>query len=360
MMQRALTLAQRGYAWVAPNPMVGAVVVKRDRIVGEGYHHRFGEAHAEVNALKAAGEAARGADLYVNLEPCCHFGKTPPCVDAIIEAGIKRVVAAVKDPNPRVNGKGVKKLRKAGIEVVLGVLRGRASELNAPYLKKAATGETSVTLKIAQSLDGRIASITGHSQWISGPKSQRYAHSMRANHDAVLVGVGTVHADDPLLTVRHVRGRNPVRIVLDTNFSIPADCKLLNTPEAAPTWVFGAPEDGKLPVWAGNENVEVFSLPRNHKGMVDLSEMLNRISYHGIGSLMVEGGSRVWTAFLDAGLVDKIEVVIAPIILGHGINAIRDLGILRVHDAVRLEPSRWRKIGEDLHIAARIEQREEA
>ncbi len=359
MMARAIALARRGQAWVAPNPMVGAVIVRGGKVVGTGYHRRFGGPHAEVNALEKAGEAARGADLYVNLEPCSHEGKTPPCADAIIRAGIRRVVAALQDPNPLVNGAGFEKLRRAGIVVEVGVLAKRAAELNQPYLKKAGTGQTWVTLKIAQSLDGRIASITGHSQWISGPESLRYAHLLRASHDAVLVGSGTVHADNPSLTVRHVRGRNPIRIVLDTNFSLPGDCLLLNTPGDAPTWVFGAPEDGKAPPWAGRENVEVFILPRDGRGRVDLGAMLQQIAEQGVVSLMVEGGSRVWTSFLEAALVDKIEVIIAPILLGHGISAIDDLGILKVHDAVRLEPFRWRRIGGDLHIAARVLPRRE-
>lgn len=358
MMRRALMLARRGKARVAPNPMVGAVVVKDGEIVGEGYHRRFGGPHAEVYALKAAGEKAKGATLYVSLEPCCHHGKTPPCTNRILESGIARVVAAIEDPNPLVSGNGFKLLKNAGIEVKTGVLKKEATELNQPYLKKAATGDCWVTLKIAQTLDGRIASITGHSQWISGTQSLRYAHLLRAMHDAVLVGSGTVKADNPLLTVRHISGRNPVRVVLDTNFSIDPACKLLNTPEDAQTWVFGAPEDGKLPDWADRPNVSAVIVPRDGEGRTDLREVLKELSRRGVGSVMVEGGSQIWTTFLDLNLVDKIEMVVAPIILGHGIDSIQDLGILKVHDAIRLEPLRWRRIGTDLHIAARIVNRQ--
>ena len=350
-------LARRGRAWVAPNPMVGAVVVRDNEIVGEGYHRRFGGHHAEVYALKAAGKKAEGATLYVSLEPCCHHGKTPPCTNRIVESGIRRVVAAIQDPNPLVSGQGFEQLRSAGIDVKVGVLAQDATELNEPYLKKAATGDVWVTLKIAQTLDGRIASITGHSQWISGKQSLRYAHLLRAMHDGVLVGSSTVHLDDPMLTVRHVSGRNPVRIVLDTQFGIPPECKLLNSPEEAETWIFGAPEDGKLPSWAGNPNVKAIIAPRDEHGRVSLPNVLRELGDRGIGSLMVEGGSRIWTTFLDLNLVDKIEMVVAPIILGHGIDSIQDLGILKVHDAIRLEPFRWRRIGQDLHIAARIVQR---
>ncbi|MBZ0263757.1 bifunctional diaminohydroxyphosphoribosylaminopyrimidine deaminase/5-amino-6-(5-phosphoribosylamino)uracil reductase RibD [bacterium] len=359
MMRKALKLAIRGKAWVAPNPMVGSVVVKDSEIVGKGYHRRFGEAHAEVNAIKDAGDAANGADLYVNLEPCSHHGKTPPCADLIVKSGIKNVYIAITDPNPLVNGKGIKLLEDAGIHVYVGLMEKEARELNLPYLKKAETGKAWVTLKIAQTVDGRIASQTGHSRWITSKPSRRYAHLMRAIHDGVLVGSGTVHADDCMLTVRHVSGRNPIRIVLDTNFRIPPDSKILNTPDEAATWVFGSPEDGKLPEWSSNRNVRAILVGRQKGFGVNLQEVIDYISQNGIMSLMVEGGSKIWTAFLDAKLADKVEVVIAPIILGHGIDAIRDLGILQVHDAVQLEPFRWRRIGTDLHIAARVQRGDE-
>jgi diaminohydroxyphosphoribosylaminopyrimidine deaminase/5-amino-6-(5-phosphoribosylamino)uracil reductase len=353
MMRRAMKLARRGRAWVAPNPMVGAVVVRDGEVVGEGYHRRFGGPHAEVNALKAAGDKARGATMYVNLEPCSHHGKTPPCVDAIIESGVSRVVASQSDPNPKVNGMGFERLREAGIDVVHDVLAEEAAELNQQYMKKAATGWSWVTLKIAQSLDGRIAAVTGHSQWISGPKSLRYAHLLRASHDAVLVGSGTVHADDPMLTVRHVPGRNPVRVVLDSHLSIPPDCKLLTTPDEALTWVFGR-SDAAEPEWAGRENVEIVRLDPDERGRVPVKKMLKTLAEWGVGSLMVEGGRGIWTSFLEAQVVDKVEVVIAPMIIGHGIDAIDDLKILKVSEAIRLEPFRWRRIGSDLHIAARV------
>lgn len=348
-----MILARRGRAWVAPNPMVGAVIVKGGEVIGEGYHRRFGGPHAEINALRAAGDDAKGSTLYVTLEPCSHYGKTPPCADAIIAAGVKRVVASIQDPNPKVNGAGFQRLRDAGIDVKVGVLEAEARDLNQQYMKKAATGWSWVTLKIAQSLDGRIAAITGHSQWISGPESLRYAHLLRASHDAVLVGSGTVHADDPLLNVRHVRGRNPVRIVLDSHFGIPSNCQLLNTPEVAPTWVFGL-KDAPEPKWANNPNVVVLRCEEDDKGRIPVKRMLKTIAERGVGSLMVEGGSRIWTSFLEAQVVDKMEVVIAPMIIGHGIDAIDDLEVLKVSDAIRLEPFRWRKIGQDLHIAARV------
>ncbi|GBE31034.1 MAG TPA: bifunctional diaminohydroxyphosphoribosylaminopyrimidine deaminase/5-amino-6-(5-phosphoribosylamino)uracil reductase RibD [Bacteroidetes bacterium] len=352
MMARAISLARRGAAWVAPNPMVGAVVVKDGQIVGDGYHRRFGGPHAEVHALRKSGKQANGATLYVNLEPCCHYGKTPPCTDRILEAGIVKVYAAIEDPNPEVNGKGFAKLREAGVKVEVGLMATEAEELNLPYLKKAATGMTWITLKIAQSLDGRIASVTGHSQWISGKKSQRYAHLLRATHDAILVGIGTVNTDDCSLTVRHVSGRNPIRIVLDSHFSIDPECKLLNNPDDAPTWVFGL-EGENDPDWSNRPNVRLFKT-RPDEGRVDLGEVHRILSELGVGSLLVEGGSHVWTSFLDRDLVDKVEVIVAPMLIGTGIEAINNLGILKVHDAIRLQPIQWRKIGDDLHIAARV------
>jgi diaminohydroxyphosphoribosylaminopyrimidine deaminase / 5-amino-6-(5-phosphoribosylamino)uracil reductase len=357
MMTRAIALARRGRAWVAPNPMVGAVVVKDGVIVGEGYHRRFGGPHAEVHALRKAGELANGATLYVNLEPCCHYGKTPPCTERIIEAGVAKVVVAIEDPNPKVSGKGFTKLRDAGVEVSVGLMANEGEELNLPYLKKAATGMTWVTLKIAQSLDGRIASITGHSQWISGKKSLRYAHLLRAMHDAVLVGSGTVAADNCSLTVRHVPGRNPVRIVLDSHLGLDPDCNLLTTPDDAPTWVFGL-EGEPTPDWASRDNIQIFRTPPDENGRVNLSDVHRIISERGVGSLLVEGGSHIWTSFLDQDMVDKVEFVVAPMLIGTGIEAISDLGILKVHDAIRLDPMRWRKIGNDLHVAARVIHRE--
>ncbi len=357
MMTRALNLARRGRAWVAPNPMVGAVVVKDGVVVGEGYHRRFGGPHAEVHALRKAGALANGATLYVNLEPCCHYGKTPPCTERILQTGVAKVVAAIEDPNPKVSGKGIQILRDAGLNVSVGLMANEAAELNQPYLKKAATGMTWVTLKIAQSLDGRIASTTGHSQWISGKKSLRYAHLLRAMHDAVLVGTGTVAADDCSLTVRNVPGRNPIRIVLDSHFGIDPNCELLTSPDDAPTWVFGL-EDEADPVWADRPNVRIFHTPPDEEGRVSLTHVHRIISEQGVGLLLVEGGSHIWTSFLDQDLVDKVEVVVAPMLIGTGIEAISDLGVLKVHDAIRLDPMRWRKIGNDLHVAARVIHRE--
>ncbi len=215
-MKMALALAWKGQGKTSPNPMVGAVVVKSGEVVGRGYHHKAGQAHAEVLALRNAAERARGATLYVNLEPCCHFGRTRPCTDAIIEAGIKRVVYSIKDPNPVVNGCGARKLRAAGMEVTSGVGEKEATHLNEIYLKFISTGCPFVILKTAQSLDGRIATITGDSKWISGPEALKFAHRLRAECDAVAIGAGTVKADNPQLTVRLVKGRNPYRIIIVT------------------------------------------------------------------------------------------------------------------------------------------------
>ncbi len=354
LMRRALALARRGRSWVAPNPMVGAVVVKDGEVLGEGYHQRFGGPHAEVNALEAAGDNAQGGDLYVTLEPCCHFGKTPPCTDLVIERGIRRVFAAIIDPNPLVNGRGIEQLRDAGLEVYVGLEARGARQLNEFYLKKAATGKAWVTVKIAQTLDGRIATRTGHSQWITGPKARKMGHTLRAMHDAVLVGAGTAHADNPTLNVRHTRGRNPVRIVLDTNFGLSTKCTLLNSPEIAPTWVVGSDRMKKLPAWKDNENVELIQVPEDHEGTLDLCELLAVLAQRRISSILVEGGRHIWTRFLEEGVVDMVEVFVAPMIMGDGLEAIGDLGVLKIPEAVRLNDFRWRRLGTDLHIKARV------
>ncbi len=354
MMRRALRLARRGRSWVAPNPMVGAVVVRDGEIVGEGYHQRFGGPHAEVHALENAGERAKGADLYVTLEPCCHFGKTPPCSNLVIEKGIKRVFAAIVDPNPLVNGRGLEQLRSAGLEVHVGLETEQARALNEFYLKKAATGKPWVTLKLAQTLDGRIATRTGHSQWITGPKARQMGHALRAMHDAILVGAGTVHADDPTLNVRHVRGRNPIRIVLDTKCGLQENCTLLNSPDIAPTWIIASDRCKNLPDWDTRDHVSILRVPEDDEGTIDLHELMSILGRRGVSSILVEGGRHIWTRFLEEGLVDKIEAFIAPMIMGEGLEAIGDLGVLKIPDAVKLDDFRWRRVGTDLHVVAKV------
>lgn len=344
-MRRAMALARKGLGQTSPNPMVGAVVVKAGRIVGEGYHRRAGGEHAEVVALKQAGKKARGAVLLVNLEPCSHYGRTAPCVEAIAAAGIKKVYAAVIDPNPQVNGKGVEFLRRRKIAVDTGLLADEARDLNEVHFKVMQKRLPFVTLKYAQSLDGRIATSTNDSRWISGEEARQFAHFLRATHDAVLVGRRTVEADDPQLTVRMLKGKNPLRLVLDTEGKLSSTAKLVTENADGKTVLLsGRPEPvnselkNKVKIWP----VELTS------GRIDLRRALEKVLAEGVTSILVEGGSWVLTNFLRECLADKIYVAVAPLIIGSGISAIGDLGIEKLTRAVRFERARFEKLGEDM------------
>lgn len=318
-MRRALTLATRGRGFVEPNPMVGCVIVRGERIVGEGYHRKFGGPHAEVHALRDAGPAARGATCYVTLEPCCHFGKTPPCTDALIAAGVKRVVVAMRDPFPKVRGKGCRSLQRAGIKVSVGLLEDEALRLNAPYLKLQKHGRPWVTLKWAQSLDGKIATRTGDSKWISGEESRAEAHRIRGRIDAVIVGVNTVIRDDPQLTCRHGRpGRVAARVVIDPKLRIPSRSKLVRTAGACPVVVATDRElmAGRRAKALGRAGVELIGLKRDRAGDLDLGALLDEFGRRGKTNVMVEGGGRTLGAFHDAGLADEAVVFVAPRLIG--------------------------------------------
>lgn len=332
--------------------MVGCVIVNDGMIVGEGYHQYYGGPHAEVVALQAAGAAAAGATLYVNLEPCCHYGKTPPCTDAIIRAGIKRVVVGMIDPNPLVNQRGIEILREHGIEVTSGVEEAACRELNRSFIKYIVTGLPYVTMKIAQSLDGRIATRTGHSQWITSYPARVLAHRLRAEHDAVIVGIGTVLADDPQLTVRFVRGPNPWRIVLDDQLRIPLSSRLLNSELAARTIVATISQDEMRKKAIEATGAQIWTLSPNQSSRVQIPELLKKMASAHISSALIEGGSQVNTAFLKAGVVDRIIVAIAPRIIGAGIEAIGDLGIERVDRCIELTNVRLRAVGPDFVMTA--------
>jgi diaminohydroxyphosphoribosylaminopyrimidine deaminase/5-amino-6-(5-phosphoribosylamino)uracil reductase len=357
-MQRALNLARKGEGRVSPNPMVGAVIVRGDRIIGEGYHERFGGNHAEVNAIEGAAEPLKGATFYVTLEPCAHFGKTPPCVQRIIEAGPARVAIGTKDPNPLVSGRGIKKLRARGIETTVGVLEDSCRALNEKFFHFIRTGRPCVTLKFAQSVDGRIATATGHSQWISSQPSLRLAHRERALHDAVLVGLGTVLKDDPQLTVRLVRGRNPVRIIVDTDLRIPLKARVLQDQEKAKTVVATAAARGadKKREALEKRGIDVMTVGRDRSGNVNLKRLLDELGKREISSLLVEGGATVITSFLREGLANRMLVVIAPKIIGKGIEAVGDLGILKIDQALRMTCRKVMRTGDDIVIDARFSQ----
>jgi len=346
-MKMALQLARRGKGWTSPNPMVGAVIVRDGKILGKGYHRRFGEAHAEINAIADAGGDIEGATLYVTLEPCSHHGKTPPFVDRIIEAKISRVVVGSVDPNPLVSGRGIGKLRDHGIETVLGVLERENEELNETFFAFMRTGNPFVTLKYAQTLDGRIATATGHSQWISSEPARRFAHRLRGRHDAVLVGIGTVIADDPDLRVRLVRGRNPLRVVLDPSLRIPRDARVLDNQDAVRTLVFTGPRrEGYPPL--EEKGIEAVVIPKNESGALELKMLLAELGKRQVSSLLVEGGAGIITSFLRAGLFDRMIIITAPKIVGRGIEAVGDLGISRMDGAVALRHERVFRRGDDV------------
>ncbi|MCA9581605.1 MAG: bifunctional diaminohydroxyphosphoribosylaminopyrimidine deaminase/5-amino-6-(5-phosphoribosylamino)uracil reductase RibD [Myxococcales bacterium] len=350
-MGEALREAKKGDP--SPNPHVGAVVVRHGRVVGRGYHRRAGEAHAEVAALHRAGKAAKGATLYVTVEPCNHFGRTPPCTDAIVAAGVARVVIGCADPAPHKKGARAK-LRRAGIDVTLGVCRPEAEALIADFAKTMTTGLPWVTAKAAITLDGYVATRTGDSKWITEPAARRVAHRLRADHDAVLVGVGTVLADDPRLDVRLVRGRDPLRVVLDSRLRTPARSRVL-TEGGAGTLVFhgpGAPAARRRAlIRAGAELQEV----RRHKGGLDLHAVLRGLVRRGVVRVLVEGGASVHGAFFDGRLVDRAEFFVAPILLGGGgLSVIGGTGVGRVSDAFCLEKPAVRQVGRDIRISGNV------
>lgn len=309
-MARALALAKRGRGRVAPNPMVGAVIVRDGKVLAEGWHHAPGLAHGEVDALNKVDGRAPGATMFVNLEPCCHHGRTPPCTDAILASGITRVVVGMVDPDPRVSGKGLRILRDAGLDVVVGVAEEASRRLNAPYLTALAQGRPWVLLKAGITLDGRIASAAGESQWITSVEGRRFAHSLRDQLDAVLVGSGTLLADDPSLNTRTEGGRDAVPVILDTELRCPDNARVLTAGEAP---LFFCAEDAPERVLSA----ELVRVPRAEVGL-SLPAVLAELARRGLHSLLVEGGGRIHRSFMDADLVDAIELVVAPKILAGG------------------------------------------
>lgn len=353
-MKRALALARRGRT--SPNPMVGAVVVRHGRIVGEGFHPRAGESHAEVFALQAAGDLARGADLYVTLEPCCHHGKTGPCTEAIIAAGIRKVYAAMVDPNPQVAGKGIEALRAAGIEVEVGLLESEAQELNRGFVRRVTCGRPFVLWKAAMTLDGKIATRTGDSRWVSGESSRRYAHRLRAESDAIMVGIGTVLADDPSLTNRQdaKNAKNiknqPIRIVVDSEGRVPADAKVLSG--EAPTIIVtkqGAPEANLRKLRSAGARILGI---HDNEGRIDLRCLLAELGKMGIHNLLLEGGGELAASMIAAGLVDRGLIFIAPKIAGgrDAKSPVEGEGVELMADAYSTSKPRVLRFGDDVAL----------
>jgi diaminohydroxyphosphoribosylaminopyrimidine deaminase/5-amino-6-(5-phosphoribosylamino)uracil reductase len=347
-MERALAVARRGLGRTWPNPAVGAVLVKRGRVVGEGYHRRAGEPHAEIEALRAAAGGARGAVLYVTLEPCSHTGRTGPCADALVPLGLARVVVATRDPNPRVRGRGIARLRRHGVPVEVGVRRDEADALIAGYRMRMLRGRPRVTLKVAASLDGRIAAASGDAKWITGPAARRAGRRLRAESDAVLVGAGTIRQDDPRLTAR-IRGRpDPVRVVVaGASLDLPAGARVFDG--AAPTWVVApagaAPGRIARLRRAGVEVIEARAVRRR----MAFEDVVRALGARGLTSLLVEGGARVATDALQAGVVDRVAWFVAPKLLGaDAVAAIGPLGLARVAGAPSLRIDRVEQLGPDV------------
>ena len=346
-MKMALDLAQKGQGYTSPNPMVGAVVVKDGKVEGQGYHQSIGLAHAEVNAIEDGGSQTKGATLYVNLEPCNHTGRTPPCTRKILEAGIKRVVVAMEDPNTKAGG-GAVFLKEHGIEVLIGVCEEPAKKLNEAFVKYVHTKRPFVLLKCAATLDGRIATRSGDSKWVTGEKARKFVHQLRHAVDAILVGAGTIHSDDPSLTTRldSDNGLDPVRIVLDTHLSISPSARILQLNSNSDTIIVtgnGVAENKKRAV--DKKGVRLIELPVNNDG-IEMQALLDRLGQMGITSLLVEGGSRIIASAFSSGIVDKVLFFYAPKILGgnDGIPICQGPGPELMKDCIRVKNIRVRHI----------------
>jgi len=359
-MEQALTLARYAIGRTSPNPLVGAVIIRDGRVVGQGWHRQAGTPHAEINALQQAGELARNATIYVTLEPCSHHGRTGPCVEALIAAGIKKVIIAMTDPNPLVAGQGILKLREAGIEVVEGVLASKAAKLNEVFIKWVSTKMPFVLLKSAMSLDGKIASYTGHSKWITGTESRAYVHELRDMYDAILVGIGTVLADNPSLTTRmSYQGKNPIRVIVDSKARTPIESNVV-TDGLAKTIIAVTHEAMQTKVDALRAcGVEVI-ICESKDGVVNLSYLFKILGEQQITSILIEGGATINASVLEDNLVDKVHWFIAPKIIG-GSGApgpIGGKGIAEVNNAKVFEDVHIELIGEDILISAYMRNRE--
>lgn len=356
-MRRAIRLAKKFVGWTSPNPPVGAVIVKGGLLIAEGCHEGAGKPHAEAVAIARAGERAKGATLYVTLEPCDHYGRTPPCTQAIIAAGIQRVVVGTIDPNPIVSGRGVERLKSAGIEVTVGVLENEARELIAPFAKFITQQIPFVTLKLAMSADGKIATRTRESKWLTGEKARLYAHRLRHEHDAVMVGVGTVLADDPQLNVRLVKGRvkQPVRIVVDSQARTPPTAKVIRSAKTPCIIAVTEKAPDERVETLKRAGAEVWQLPADSYGRVDLSELLKRLAERDIVSVLVEGGSELAGSLVRQRLVDRVILFIAPLLIGgrNAVPAIGGEGVDKLSDALRLTWVRVRRLGVDLVLEAK-------
>lgn len=357
-MREALALAARGRGHVSPNPMVGAVVVLGGEAVGRGFHARLGEAHAEVNALREAGERSRGATLYCTLEPCCHHGRTPPCTEAVIASGVKRVVVAAIDPSTKVGGKGIEALKAAGLKVETGCLASEAERLNEYFNVFHRLGRPFVTVKWAMTLDGRTGTDSNHSRWITNEASRKYVHEIRADHDAIVIGIGTILADDPMLNVRleNYEGSQPRRVIIDGDLSIPRRARVLRTKKAGEVILVTTSHAEEDDIQAlEDDGHRVVVLPGKRR-LISMSELMKYLAGEQILSVLAEGGRQIHTAMLREGVVDKIVAFVAPKIIGGRAlrSPVEDLGLTVMDQALELKRTRWMAFGEDICLEGYI------
>ncbi len=353
-MRKAIALARKGTGRTAPNPVVGAVVVKEGKIVGEGWHRKAGTAHAEVVALEKAGELASGADLYVTLEPCCHHGKTPPCADAIIKAGVKRVVAGMTDPYHLVAGKGFDSLRSAGIIVEAGFMEDECRELNLGFIKYVQTGLPYVIYKSAMTLDGNIATVTGQSKWITCEESRRYVHKMRSVADAIMVGVDTILMDNPQLTVRHIKGKNPVRVIVDTRLRTPESVSVLSSDNSTRTIIATCETNPRVHKRYELQGATII-VCEEYDGRVMMKDLLGKLGRYGVQTVLLEGGSRLAGDMLANGLIDECIFFYAPKLVGNGFAPFAITGVDKMDEAFRMKIVSIGMIGDDAIVRARPE-----
>jgi diaminohydroxyphosphoribosylaminopyrimidine deaminase/5-amino-6-(5-phosphoribosylamino)uracil reductase len=346
-MKRALRLAKKGEGYVSPNPLVGAVIVKNNRIIGEGYHQKYGETHAEVNAINNSIQSVKNAILYCTLEPCCHTDKqTPPCVNRIIKEGIKQVVIASKDPNPKVSGKGIKLLQKAGIEVIHGILERENVELNKFYIASLENMLPFVSIKIAQSIDGFITKENNRQYWLTGEKAKQLVHQWRSRYDAVLIGANTVRVDNPQLSVRYGKKRNPLRIVLCNSTKINPDANIFAQKDNENTWILTTNENQvKLSKKLAKTGCRIVGLKPNSAHQLTIRSVLKYLYKQKITSVLVEGGQQIFSQFIQSGLWSELNLIIAPKILGRGIKGI---DIQRNKKPPYLQLYKTKKLGEDI------------
>ena len=347
LMKKALELAEKGNGSVSPNPMVGAVIVKDGQIIGEGYHRKYGEAHAEINAINQAGaENCKNAVLFVTLEPCAHEGKTPPCVEAVIKAGFHRVIIGMTDPNPLTDGRSISKMMEAGIKVDVGVMEAEVHRQNEAFIKYITSGMPFVTIKIAQTVDARIADINNQSHWITGEKSRQFVHKLRHQADAILIGGRTALLDNPSLTVRHVEGTDPYRIILSTRETLPENLKIFAKNDDQRTIVASTSE--LIAEYNKIDNLKIWQIDKYESGRLNLGQVLIKAAKEKIANILVEGGSRLFSEMLKRKFVDKVYISIAPRILGEGVPAFEKLGIDSIEHSIELTNIDYSQKGDDV------------